>query len=78
MISSINEWQIPFDIVNFRCLSLKADFRFFYFELETLLNKLAKLCSYFFKKRISNKNAECFIFINLFSNRPQSGQTHSV
>ena len=29
---------------------LKADFRIFYFELKTLLNKLVKLCGYFFPK----------------------------
>ena len=38
------------DIINFRCLLLKADYGIFYFELETLLNKLVKPCSYFFQK----------------------------
>ena len=42
------EWlkdERPSDIFNFRCSLPKADFRFFYFKLETLLNKLVKLCS---------------------------------
>ena len=38
------------DIINFRSLLLKADFRIFHFELETPLNKLVKLYSYFFWK----------------------------
>ena len=59
------KYECPSNIINFRCLLLKADFRIFYFELETLLNKLVKLCGYF--------GYECFISIkkvNLFSNRP--------
>ena len=39
------------DIINFRCLLLKADFRISYFELETLLNKLVKLFSCFFSEK---------------------------
>ena len=38
------------DIINFRCLLLKADFIIFYFELKTLPNKLVKLCNNFFQK----------------------------
>ena len=38
------------DIISFRCLLPKAGFRIFYFELETLLNKLIKLSSSFFQK----------------------------
>ena len=39
------------DILNFRYLLPKADFRNFYFELETLPNKLVKLrCSFFSEK----------------------------
>ena len=43
--------------------------------METLLNELLKLFSYFFskKEKNSNNNDECFIFIkkvNLFPNRP--------
>ena len=34
------------DIFNFMCLLLKAYFRIFYFELETLLNKFVKLRNY--------------------------------
>ena len=68
------KYECPSDIINFWCLLLKADLRIFYFKLETLLNKLVKLSSYFFfRKVILNKNAKCFIFIrkvNLFSNRP--------
>ena len=59
------KYECPSNIINFTCLLLKADFRIFYFELETLLNKLVKLCDYF--------GYECFISIkkvNLFSNRP--------
>ena len=66
------KYECPSDIINFRCLLLKADFRIFYFELESLLNKLVKLCSYFFQKIFSDGNAECFIFIkkaNLFPSR---------
>ena len=40
------EWllyECPSDIINFRSLLLRADFRIFYFELEALLNKLVKL-----------------------------------
>ena len=56
------KYECPSDIINFRCSLLKADFRFFYFELETLLNKLVKYVAiFFFKKIISNKNTE-FIF----------------
>ena len=69
------KYKCPSDIPNFRCLLLKADFRIFCFGLETLLNKLVKLCSCFFRKIILNKTAECFIFIkkvNLFSNRPKN------
>ena len=61
------------DIINFRCFLPKTDFSIFYFELETLPDKLVKLCSPFFRKITLNKNAECFIFIQkvkLFSNRP--------
>ena len=48
------EWvkdERPSDIIlvfSFRCLLPKADFRIFYFELKTLLNKLVILCSSFF------------------------------
>ena len=67
------KYECPSEIINFRCLLLKADSRIFYFELETRLNKLVKLCSYFFRKLILNKSVQCFIFIkkvNLFSNSP--------
>ena len=50
---------------NFRCLLPKADFRFFYFDLESLLNKLVKLCSSFFSEKFLKK-------VNLFSNRPHN------
>ena len=40
----------PSDVINFRCLLAKADFRYFNFELETLLNNLVKLCSSFCQK----------------------------
>ena len=66
------KYECPSDAINFRCFLLKADFRIFYFELETLLNKLVKLCDYFFRKIFLNKNAECLIFIkkvNLLTNR---------
>ena len=66
------KYECPSDIINFRCFLLKAYFRSFYFELETLLNKLVKLCDYFFRKIFLNKNAECLIFIkkvNLLTNR---------
>ena len=69
------KYECPSDIINFRCFLLKADFRIFYFELKSFLNKLVKLRSYFFQKLFLNSNAECFIFIkkvNLFSNRPTS------
>ena len=33
------KYECPSDIINFRCLLLKADFRFFYFDWEILLNK---------------------------------------
>ena len=61
------------DIISFKCLLPKADFIIFYFELETLLNKLVELCSsFFFRKIILKKNAESIIFVknvNLFTNR---------
>ena len=38
-----------------RCLLPKADF-IIYFELETLLNKPAKLCNSFFRKIILNNS----------------------
>ena len=44
------KYKCPSDIISFRCLLLKADFRIFYFELETLLNILVQLCGYFFQK----------------------------
>ena len=44
------QYECPADIINFRSLLLKANFRIFYFELETLLNKLVKLRSYFLQK----------------------------
>ena len=47
------------NIIYFRCLLPKTDFNFFYFELETLLNKIVKLCSSFFRKTSLNKNSEC-------------------
>ena len=59
----------PSDIINFRCLLPKADFRTFYFEFETLLNKLIK---YLILLNL-NENAECFISIkkvNLFCTTP--------
>ena len=44
----------PSDIINFRCLLPKADFRTFYFEFKTLLNKLIKLCySFKFEQKCS-------------------------
>ena len=56
------KYEFPSDIINFRCLLLKADFRIFYFELETLLNKLVKLCSYFFVK--NNFKQECSVLFS--------------
>ena len=61
----------------------KADFQIFYFELESLLNKLVKPCSFFFffRKIILNKNAECSTFIkkvNLLFNSPESGHVSHV
>ena len=56
----------------------KADFIIFHFELEILLKKLVKLCSYFFEKKILNKKVEYFIFIkkvNIFSNRSSSSSS---
>ena len=56
-------------------------FRVFYFELETLLNKIVKLCRSFFRKMILKKNTECFIFIqkvNLFCNKPKSAIILSI
>ena len=46
------EWlkdQRPF---NFKCLLPKADFRMSYFELGSLLNKLAKVCSSFLSEKV--------------------------
>ena len=47
-------------MINFRSLLLKADFRIFYFEFETLLNKLVTLCSYFLQK--NNFEQKCRVF----------------
>ena len=56
------EWpkcECPSDIINFRCLLLKTDFRICYFELGTRLNKLVKLCGYFFQKKNNNFERKC-------------------
>ena len=52
---------------------LKGDFRDFYFELETLLDKLVKVFSHFFQKNNFEQKCRVFYFhqkLNLFSNRP--------
>ena len=54
--------SIRHDIINFICLLLKADFRICYFESETLLNKLVKLCSYFFQKNNFDQKWRVFYF----------------
>ena len=57
------KYECPSDIINLRCLLLKAYFIFFfYFELETLLNKLVKLCSYFFQKNNFEQKCKVFCF----------------
>ena len=56
----------------------KGDFRLFFlfiffFELETPLNKLVKLCSYIFQKNNFQQNCQVFYFhqkSQLFSNSP--------
>ena len=48
------------DIINFRCLLLKADFRIFCFELEILLNELVKVCSYIFQKNKFEQKCRVF------------------
>ena len=50
------------DIINFRCFLLKADFTIFYFELKTLLNKILKLCSYFFQKNNFEQKSRVIYF----------------
>ena len=45
------KYECSSDIINFRSLLLKADFRIFHFELETPLNKLVKLYSYLFLEK---------------------------
>ena len=50
------------DIINFRCLLLKAEFRIFHFELETLLDKLVKLGSYFFQNNDFDQKCKVFYF----------------
>ena len=52
--------SIRHDIINFRCLLLKADFRICYFELEALLNKLVKLYNYSSQK--NNFDQKCRVF----------------
>ena len=53
--------ECPSDIISFRCLLPKANFKIFYFELETLLNKLVKLrSSSFFQK--NNFEQKCRVF----------------
>ena len=48
---------------NFRSLQPKADFsRLFYFELETLLNKLAELSGSFFQKNKLEQKCRVFYF----------------
>ena len=57
------EWlkdKRPSDIINSRCLLPKTDFIIFYFELETLLNQVVKLCSSFFQK--NNFEQKCRVF----------------
>ena len=57
------EWlkhECPSDTINLRCLLLKADFRIFHFELETVLNALVQLSSYFFQK--NNFEQKCRVF----------------
>ena len=52
----------------------------FYFDLETLLNKLVKYVVLFFRKIILNKIAECFIFIKkstYFLTGPKIGESVS-
>ena len=50
-------------MINFRCLLQKTDFRIFYFELETLLNKLVKYVVICLREKNLNQNTECLIFI---------------
>ena len=54
----------------------KADFRIFCFELETVLNKLVKLCSSFFQKNDFEQNSVfCFIKkVNLVSSNRNTGK----
>ena len=56
------KYECPSNINNFRCLLLKADFRIFYFGLETLLNKLIKLrvIIFFQKKNFEQKRSVSF------------------
>ena len=52
----------PSNIINFRCLLPKADFRIFYFQLQTLLNRLVKLCSSFIQK--NNFEQKCSVIFS--------------
>ena len=59
----MNEDEYLSDIVNFRWLLLKPDFRILCFELENLINKFVKLFSNFFQK--NNNKQICRVLFSL-------------
>ena len=59
------EWlkdESPSNIINFKCLLPKGDFRIFYLALETLVNKLVKRSGPFFRKNYFEQKYKVFYF----------------